>query len=81
MVGGIGPTLGLFASAGMVNAYGAFQDYYGSTLLPSSSSSSISLIVSLHVSGDIYRKNIRRLRYEGCVCEARTKREMMDGVQ
>ncbi|RDX40833.1 MFS general substrate transporter [Lentinus brumalis] len=33
----------------MVNAYGAFQSYYESTLLPSSSSSSISLIGSLQV--------------------------------
>ncbi|KAH9885248.1 MFS general substrate transporter [Cubamyces lactineus] len=44
-----GTTMALFASAGMINAYGTFQDYYESTLLPSSSSSSISLIGSLQV--------------------------------
>ncbi|KAI9056296.1 monocarboxylate permease [Trametes sanguinea] len=45
----LGSSLGLFASAGMINAYGAFQDYYKATLLPSSSSASISLIGSLQV--------------------------------
>ncbi|KAI1787128.1 monocarboxylate permease [Ganoderma leucocontextum] len=45
----LGSTLALFASAGMINSYGAFQDYYESTLLPSSSSASISLIGSLQV--------------------------------
>ncbi|EJF60629.1 monocarboxylate permease [Dichomitus squalens LYAD-421 SS1] len=45
----LGSTLALFASAGMINAYGTFQDYYESTLLPSSSSASISLIGSLQV--------------------------------
>ncbi|KAI0664176.1 MFS general substrate transporter [Cubamyces menziesii] len=45
----LGTTMALFASAGMINAYGTFQDYYESTLLPSSSSSSISLIGSLQV--------------------------------
>ncbi|TFK87295.1 monocarboxylate permease [Polyporus arcularius HHB13444] len=45
----LGSSLALFVSAGMVNAYGAFQSYYESTLLPSSSSSSISLIGSLQV--------------------------------
>ncbi|OSC99674.1 MFS general substrate transporter [Trametes coccinea BRFM310] len=43
----LGSSLALFASAGMINAYGAFQDYYKATLLPSSSSASISLIGSL----------------------------------
>ncbi|KAI0768216.1 major facilitator superfamily domain-containing protein, partial [Trametes elegans] len=45
----LGPFLGFFASAGTVNAYVTFQDYYESTLLPSSSSSSISLIGPLQV--------------------------------
>ncbi|KAI0742078.1 monocarboxylate permease [Daedaleopsis nitida] len=45
----LGSSLALFASAGMINAYGTFQDYYESTLLPSSSSASISLIGSLQV--------------------------------
>ncbi|KAM5544505.1 hypothetical protein V8D89_002165 [Ganoderma adspersum] len=45
----LGSTLALFASAGMINSYGAFQDYYESTLLPSSTSASISLIGSLQV--------------------------------
>ncbi|KAI0688204.1 monocarboxylate permease [Cerioporus squamosus] len=45
----LGSTLALFASAGMINAYGTFQDYYESTLLPSSPSASISLIGSLQV--------------------------------
>ncbi|KAI0794344.1 monocarboxylate permease [Fomes fomentarius] len=45
----LGSTLALFASAGMINAYGTFQDYYESTLLPSSSSASIALIGSLQV--------------------------------
>ncbi|KAH9846763.1 monocarboxylate permease [Lenzites betulinus] len=45
----VGASLALFASAGMVNTYGAFQDYYEATLLPSSSSSSISLIGSLQI--------------------------------
>ncbi|KAI0653062.1 monocarboxylate permease [Cubamyces menziesii] len=45
----LGASLALFASAGMVNTYGAFQDYYEATLLPSSSSSSISLIGSLQI--------------------------------
>ncbi|RPD53739.1 monocarboxylate permease [Lentinus tigrinus ALCF2SS1-7] len=45
----LGSSLALFVSAGMVNAYGAFQTYYESTLLLSSSSSSISLIGSLQV--------------------------------
>ncbi|KAI8990711.1 monocarboxylate permease [Trametes punicea] len=45
----LGSSLALFASAGMINAYGTFQDYYETTLLPSSSSSSISLIGSLQV--------------------------------
>ncbi|PIL29481.1 MFS general substrate transporter [Ganoderma sinense ZZ0214-1] len=43
----LGSTLALIASTGMANAYGAFQDYYESTLLPSSSSASIALIGSL----------------------------------
>ncbi|KAI0634088.1 MFS general substrate transporter [Trametes polyzona] len=45
----LGSSLALFASAGMINAYGTFQDYYESTLLPSSSSSSIAFIGSLQV--------------------------------
>nr|VWO98132.1 MFS domain-containing protein [Ganoderma boninense] len=45
----LGSTLALFASTGMVNAYGAFQDYYQSTLLPSSSAASISFIGSLQL--------------------------------
>ncbi|KAI0768212.1 major facilitator superfamily domain-containing protein [Trametes elegans] len=45
----VGSSLALFASAGMINAYGTFQDYYEATLLPSSPSSSISLIGSLQV--------------------------------
>ncbi|KAL7284573.1 hypothetical protein ACG7TL_001865 [Trametes sanguinea] len=45
----LGSSLALFASAGMINAYGAFQTYYKATLLPSSSSASISLIGSLQV--------------------------------
>ncbi|CDO77904.1 hypothetical protein BN946_scf184692.g2 [Trametes cinnabarina] len=45
----LGSSLALFASAGMINAYGAFQDYYKKTLLPSSSASYISLIGSLQV--------------------------------
>ncbi|KAI0364987.1 MFS general substrate transporter [Pilatotrama ljubarskyi] len=45
----LGAALALFASAGMVNTYGAFQDYYEATLLPSSSSASISLIGSLQI--------------------------------
>ncbi|KAI0644764.1 monocarboxylate permease [Trametes meyenii] len=45
----LGAALALFASAGMVNTYGAFQDYYEASLLPSSSSASISLIGSLQI--------------------------------
>ncbi|EIW53525.1 MFS general substrate transporter [Trametes versicolor FP-101664 SS1] len=45
----LGSCLALFASAGMINAYGTFQDYYETTLLPSSSSSTISFIGSLQV--------------------------------
>ncbi|KAI0768225.1 major facilitator superfamily domain-containing protein [Trametes elegans] len=45
----VGSCMALFASAGMTNAYGTFQDYYEATLLPSSPSSSISLIGSLQV--------------------------------
>ncbi|KAI0763860.1 monocarboxylate permease [Trametes elegans] len=45
----LGSVLALFASAGMVNTYGAFQDYYEATLLPSSSSASVSLIGSLQI--------------------------------
>ncbi|TFK87296.1 MFS general substrate transporter [Polyporus arcularius HHB13444] len=45
----LGSSLALFASAGMINTYGTFQSYYETTLLPSSSSSSISLIGSLQI--------------------------------
>ncbi|KAI0753291.1 monocarboxylate permease [Daedaleopsis nitida] len=45
----LGCSLALFASAGMTTAYGTFQDYYQTSLLPSSSSSSISLIGSLQI--------------------------------
>ncbi|KAI0730854.1 monocarboxylate permease [Earliella scabrosa] len=45
----LGSSLALFASAGMINAFGTFQEYYESTLLPSSSSATISLIGSLQV--------------------------------
>ncbi|KAI0364210.1 monocarboxylate permease [Pilatotrama ljubarskyi] len=45
----LGSSLALFASAGMINSYGTFQNYYETTLLPSSSSSVISLIGSLQV--------------------------------
>ncbi|PIL29207.1 MFS general substrate transporter [Ganoderma sinense ZZ0214-1] len=45
----LGSALALFSSAGMINAYGTFQSYYETTLLPSSSSSSISLIGSLQI--------------------------------
>ncbi|KAH9912094.1 monocarboxylate permease [Epithele typhae] len=45
----LGSTSALFASAGMINSYGTFQDYYESTLLPSSASATISLIGSLQV--------------------------------
>ncbi|KAI0767273.1 monocarboxylate permease [Fomes fomentarius] len=43
----LGSSLALFASAGMINAYGTFQNYYKTTLLPSSSSSTVSLIGSV----------------------------------
>ncbi|KAI0628488.1 monocarboxylate permease [Trametes polyzona] len=45
----LGSSLALFASAGMVNTYGTFQDYYEATLLPSSSSSTIAFIGSLQI--------------------------------
>ncbi|KAI0357821.1 monocarboxylate permease [Trametes cingulata] len=45
----LGSSLGLFASAGMINSYGTFQTYYKTTLLPSSSPSAISLVGSLQV--------------------------------
>ncbi|KAI0672426.1 major facilitator superfamily domain-containing protein [Trametes maxima] len=45
----LGSSLALFASAGMINAYGTFQNYYETTLLPSTSSSIISLIGSVQV--------------------------------
>ncbi|KAI0741766.1 monocarboxylate permease [Daedaleopsis nitida] len=45
----LGSSLALFASAGMINAYGTFQAYYESTLLPASSSATISLIGSLQI--------------------------------
>ncbi|KAH9848688.1 MFS general substrate transporter, partial [Lenzites betulinus] len=45
----MGSSLALFASAGMINAYGTFQDYYETTLLPASSSSSIAFIGSIQV--------------------------------
>ncbi|TBU46221.1 monocarboxylate permease [Dichomitus squalens] len=45
----LGSSLALFASAGMINTYGTFQNYYETTLLPSSSSSIISLIGSLQI--------------------------------
>ncbi|KAI9056291.1 MFS general substrate transporter [Trametes sanguinea] len=42
-----GSCLALVASAGMINAYGTFQDYYETTLLPHTSASTISFIGSL----------------------------------
>ncbi|KAI1792396.1 monocarboxylate permease [Ganoderma leucocontextum] len=45
----LGSALALFSSAGMINTYGTFQSYYETTLLPSSTSSSISLIGSLQI--------------------------------
>ncbi|KAI8989624.1 major facilitator superfamily domain-containing protein [Trametes punicea] len=43
----VGSCLALVASAGMINAYGTFQDYYEKSLLWNSSASSISFIGSL----------------------------------
>ncbi|KAI0357828.1 MFS general substrate transporter [Trametes cingulata] len=43
----LGSCLALVSSAGMINAFGVFQDYYQTTLLSKSSASSISLIGSL----------------------------------
>ncbi|KAJ8474237.1 hypothetical protein ONZ51_g7341 [Trametes cubensis] len=43
----VGSTLALVASAGMINAYGTFQDYYERTLLPDTSASTIAFIGSL----------------------------------
>ncbi|OBZ66781.1 Riboflavin transporter MCH5 [Grifola frondosa] len=45
----LGASLALFSSAGMVNAYGVFQNYYETTLLPSSSSSTIALIGAIQI--------------------------------
>ncbi|KAL1940489.1 hypothetical protein VTO73DRAFT_9061 [Trametes versicolor] len=45
----LGACLALFASAGMVNTYGTFQDYYEATLLPASSSSTVAFIGSLQI--------------------------------
>ncbi|KAH9929021.1 major facilitator superfamily domain-containing protein [Epithele typhae] len=45
----LGSSLSLFASAGLVNAYGTFQAYYETDLLPSSSPSTISFIGSIQI--------------------------------
>ncbi|KAI0943342.1 hypothetical protein AcW1_002526 [Taiwanofungus camphoratus] len=44
-----GSFLAFIASFGMVNAYGVFQDYYSTTLIPKSSSSTISLIGAIQL--------------------------------
>lgn len=45
----VGAYLALFSSFGVVNAYGVFQEYYTTTLLPNASPSVISLIGSLQL--------------------------------